>query len=77
MLRKQKKRISKNIKKLAVMSKYDWEGTNYPSEKDDWKWFQKNNPTTALNALYGKKEKKDIPAIFQNKTLRGKRKLLF
>ena len=39
------------------MNTYNWEGINYPSEKDDWKKFEKNNVTIALNVLYAKKEK--------------------
>ena len=34
-----------------------WEGINFPSEKDDWKTYEKNNVTIALNVLYTKKEK--------------------
>ena len=30
---------------------------NFPSEKDDWKKFEKNNVTIALNVLYANKEK--------------------
>ena len=30
---------------------------NYPLEKDDWKKFEKNNVTIALNVMYTKKEK--------------------
>ena len=30
---------------------------NYPSEKADWKKFEKNNVTLALNVLFAKKEK--------------------
>ena len=30
---------------------------NFPSEKDDWKFFEKNNVTIAPNVLYAKKEK--------------------
>ena len=29
------------------MNKYEWEGINFPSQKDDWK----------LNVIYAKKEK--------------------
>ena len=29
---------------------------NFPSGKDDWKKFEKNNPTIALNILYVKNE---------------------
>ena len=39
------------------INKYNWEGTIFPSEKDDWKKFEKNNVTIALNVLYAKKEK--------------------
>ena len=28
---------------------------NYPSEKDDWKKFEKNNLTIALNVLHVKR----------------------
>ena len=38
------------------IDKYNCAGINYPSEKDDWKKFKKNNLTIALNVLYGKKE---------------------
>ena len=30
---------------------------NFPSEKDDWKKFEKNNVTIALIVFYAKKEK--------------------
>ena len=36
-----------NIK--PFVNKYIWKGINYPSKTDDWKTFQKNNPTIALN----------------------------
>ena len=39
------------------INKYNWEGINYPSEKDDWKKIEKNNIAIALNVLYAKKEK--------------------
>ena len=29
-----------------------WEGINFPSQKDDWKKFEKNNVTIAHNILY-------------------------
>ena len=29
----------------------------FPSEKDDWKTFEKNNGTISVNVLYTKKEK--------------------
>ena len=47
------------------MNKYNWEGINFPSEKDDWKKIEKNDVTIALNVLYAKKEKY-ILLMFQN-----------
>ena len=39
------------------INKYKWKGINLPSEKDDWKTFEKNNVRICLNVLYAKKEK--------------------
>ena len=39
------------------INKYKWEEINFPSGKDGWKKFEKNNVTIALNVLYVKKEK--------------------
>ena len=51
-------RISK-IK--PFINKYDWKGISYPTKRDDWKTFEKNNPTIALNISYIK-EKETCPA---------------
>ena len=48
-----------NIKPL--INKYNWEGINYPSKINDWKTFEKNDPTIALNIFYIK-EKEICPA---------------
>ena len=37
-------------------NKYKWKGINFPSEKDDWKIFEKNNVAISVNVLYVKKE---------------------
>ena len=50
---KHSKRITK-IKPLIY--KYNWKGTNFPSEGDDLKNL-KNNLTNVLNALLATKEK--------------------
>ena len=39
-------------------AKYNWEGIDYPSEKDNWKKFEKNNLAIALNVLYSKNKKR-------------------
>ena len=62
----------KRITKIKPFIK-NWEGKNFPSEKDDWKKFKKNNITIALNVLHAKKEKiyppyvSNITQILKNK----------
>ena len=48
-----------------LLNKYDLEKINYPSNIDDWKRFEKNNPTVALNILCTK-EKEILPAYISN-----------
>ena len=52
----------------SFVSKHNREGINYPSEKDEWREFDKNNLTIALNVLYAKNEKICILPKFQNTT---------
>ena len=40
-----------------LINKCNWEELNFPSKKDDWNKFEKNNLTIALNVFYAKKEK--------------------
>ena len=48
---------SQGITKIKpFIDKQNWKGINFPSEKDDWKKFEKNNVTIALNVLYATKE---------------------
>ena len=53
--------IGKNSEKLTkikpFINKYKWEWISFPSEKDDWKKFEKNNVTIALNISRAKEEK--------------------
>ena len=39
-----------------LINKYKWSGINNRSKIDDWKTFEKNNPTIALNILYIKEK---------------------
>ena len=34
------------------INKRNWDGIKYPSKIEDWKKFESNNPTIALNVLY-------------------------
>lgn len=42
------------------MGKYNWEGTGYPSGKDDRTKIEKNNEKIRLNVLHAQKKKKNI-----------------
>ena len=39
------------------INKYNREALNFPSEKNSWKSFEKNNVTISLNVLYANKKK--------------------
>ena len=56
---KQNPERASNMK--PFINRYNWKGKNYPSKIDDWKTFEKNDPTIALNILYIK-EKELCPA---------------
>ena len=53
------KEIKKDPQKITkikpFIKKYNWEGINFPSEKDDRKKFQKSNRTIVLNVFHPKK----------------------
>ena len=71
-----KKKTQRITKLIPFINKYNWEGINYPSGKDDWKKFEKDSVTIAINALYAKGEKKYI-LLFQNIIQIEKNKLFF
>ena len=72
-----KNRSSKNNKIKLFVNKYNRVVINFPSEKDDWKKFNKNNVTIAVTVLHAKREKKYILLMFQNITQIKKNKLFF
>ena len=55
--RKTKNNLKRIIKTKCYIDKYNWEATKCPSEKDDWKNFEKNNLAVGLNVSCAKKEK--------------------
>ena len=59
-----KKDLQRVTKIKPFINKFNWEGTNFTSEKDYWKKFEKNNVTIALNVSYAKKRKKHIQLMF-------------
>ena len=58
------------------MNKYNWKGINYPSEKDIWKMFAKNNPIIVLNVLY-EKEIEICPAYISKQNSNLKKQIIF
>ena len=53
--------IGKNPERItkikSFINKYNWEGINYPTKKNNWKKFEKNNLAIAVNVLYARKDK--------------------
>ena len=54
---KRKKESQRITKIKPFINRYNWEGVNDPSEKDNWEKFEKNNLLIALNVLYVEKGK--------------------
>ena len=71
-----KERSCRIAKIKRFINRYNRERVNSPSEKHDWRKFEKNNVTNALNVFYTKKTKY-IPLMFQTITQIVKNKLLF
>ena len=71
------KRDPQRISKIkSFTNKYNWNGIEYPSKIDDWKTFEENNSTIALNILYIK-EKEIYPAyISKHNSILGKQIIL-
>ena len=49
---------------------------NYPSKIGDWKTFEKNNPTIALNILYTKEKEMHPAYILKRNSTREKTMIL-
>ena len=68
--------LQRITKKTPFMNKCNWKEIVFPSEKDDWKKFEKNN-RTILSIFCMLKKKKYILPMFQNITQIVKIKLFF
>ena len=49
------------------MDKYNWEDMDFPAGIRDWKKFEKNNDTIALNILQVPHEEKNIIHAYKTK----------
>ena len=73
-IKKDPQRITK-IK--SFINRYNWEGINYPSGKDDQKKLEKNNVTIAIIISYAKKEKIYPTYVSKYNSNRKKQIILF
>ena len=60
-----------NIK--PFINQYDWKGINFPSHKEDWKKFDSNNKSIALNILFLPCNTKQIVCAYPPKKHNSKR----
>ena len=61
---------------MPSIDKHNWKDINYPSGKDDWKKFEKNNPTIALNVLYAKIEEKIYQAFISKHNSKREKQII-
>ena len=55
----------KRISKLETfINNYNWKDIEYPSHSKDWKKFEKNNKTIALNILYVPYNTNEIKQVY-------------
>ena len=63
--------IGKNNQRVnivkAFVENYDWNGINFPAGIPDWKRFELNNKSIALNALYVPYGEKNIRHAYKSK----------
>ena len=64
-------RIKKDPQKISKLkpyiNQYNWKGTKFPSDKEDWKKFEQNNKEIALNILFVPHNKKEISHAYTSK----------
>ena len=66
--------IIKVLKKTHRISKlkphinqYNWKEIKFPSDKEDWKKFERNNKEIALDVLFVPRNKKEIEPSYTSK----------
>ena len=65
------KRLKKNPQRITkiklFIDTYSWNDIKFPSHSNDWKKFEQNNRTTALNILYVPYNTKQIRPAYTSK----------
>ena len=61
--------MSKNIQKIlkTFINQYNWKEIDFPSTGKDWKKFESNNKSIALNILYVPHNTKTICHVYKSK----------
>ena len=58
----------KEYQKLSLLlNQYEWKGIEFPSHSKDWKKFEQNNKTIALNILFVPYNTKKIRLAYKSK----------
>ena len=64
-------RITKDPQKISKLkqyiNQYNWKDTKFPSSKEDWKKFERNNKEIALNVFFVPHNKKEIRNAYISK----------
>ena len=65
---KQIKNHSERIANIEpFINKYNWKGISFPPQRKDWKMFESNNKSIALNILYVPHNTKEICLAYKSK----------
>ena len=62
-----KKKPQKISKLRPYINQYNWKGIKFPSDKENWKKFERNNKEIALNILFVPHNKKEIEQAYISK----------
>ena len=57
----------KILKTRPIINEYNWVETNFPSNQKDWKKFECNTESVALNILYIPNNTKDLRHAYKSK----------
>ena len=55
------------MKNKPFLNQYNWKDIDFPSNQKDWKKFEKNNMTIALNILFVPHNTKEIKPAYKSK----------
>ena len=63
--------MKKNPQRISIIEpfikNYEWKGIDFPSRSKDWKKFEQNNKTIALNILYVPYNTEEIRVVYKSK----------